>query len=64
MTGGQTTLSFGGNNANNQGADIVRPVTTSRKALKIIRASADELSKHEEKLDVIEKKADGVCLWR
>ncbi|WP_434356467.1 DNA polymerase III subunit epsilon [Parasalinivibrio latis] len=64
MTGGQTTLSFGGNNSSNQGTDIVRPVTTSRKALKIIRASADELSKHEEKLDVIEKKAGGVCLWR
>jgi len=31
--------------------------------LKVIKASADELTQHEARLDIVEK-AGGKCLWR
>ncbi|AMG29976.1 DNA polymerase III subunit epsilon [Grimontia hollisae] len=64
MTGGQTTLKFGGSESSDQdsGGEAIRRVEAGTKKLKIIRASADELKEHEAQLDVIEKK--GSCLWR
>ncbi|MDD1784133.1 DNA polymerase III subunit epsilon [Enterovibrio sp. ZSDZ35] len=64
MTGGQTTLKFGGSDAGDQesGGETIRRVEAGAKKLKIIQASADELKEHEAQLDVIEK--IGSCLWR
>jgi DNA polymerase-3 subunit epsilon len=67
MTGGQTSLGL----ANNSDSDSkqegelgeIRRFSPDRPALKIIRASEDELKAHEERLDLIDKKS-GQSLWR
>lgn len=62
MTGGQVTLSLGGQD-NSPGqiqmASPVRRVDSNRPTLKIIRASVDDLAAHTEAL----KKLGDVCLW-
>ena len=63
MTGGQTSFNLSGNNKEQQGAEAIRRLSQSRKPLKIIRASADEIKQHEERLDIVEKEG-GSCLWR
>ncbi|MGL6314425.1 DNA polymerase III subunit epsilon [Vibrio sp. WXL103] len=62
MTGGQTALQFnaGASEGAGGGEDIRR--VTARKALKVVRASADELDAHQARLDLVEK--GGACLWR
>ncbi|MCG3758479.1 DNA polymerase III subunit epsilon [Vibrio cincinnatiensis] len=63
MTGGQTSLQFSAGNQNGeQGSNTIKRVMGERKKLKVLRASADELQAHQDRLDVVEKK--GVCLWR
>lgn len=61
MTGGQTSfeLSSQTENAQRQG---LSSVTKHNKNLKVLRASADEIQAHQERLDLIEK--NGICLWR
>ncbi|MDV6251482.1 DNA polymerase III subunit epsilon [Vibrio sp. EA2] len=56
MTGGQTSLEF---NANKQegGVESVRRVE-GRKALKVLRASADELEAHQKRLELVND-----CIW-
>lgn len=62
MTGGQTTLAFS-DSSSAGGSDPTSIRKANRtKSLKIIAASADELSEHESQLDTLEKK--GSCLWR
>lgn len=62
MTGGQTALAFGqeGDDDHQAGEDFKRVVNTA--ALRVIKASEQELAAHEERLDVFAKK--GACLWR
>ncbi|MGC9422131.1 MULTISPECIES: DNA polymerase III subunit epsilon [Vibrio] len=63
MTGGQTSLQFSAGSQNGeQGSNSIKRVSSERKKLKVLRASADELQAHQERLDVVEK--SGVCLWR
>ncbi|WP_088328445.1 DNA polymerase III subunit epsilon [Lacimicrobium sp. SS2-24] len=65
MTGGQTALNLSGNSSSD-GSDKsqgIRRLPQNREALKIIRASADELKEHESRLDLIENKG-GSCIWR
>ena len=66
MTGGQTKLSLGG--ADSQDAsgsgETIRRLPSGRRPLTVIRASAEELEAHREKLESIDKKSDGNCLWR
>lgn len=67
MTGGQTSLGL----ANNSDSDSkeegeveeIRRLSQNRPALKVIRASEEELKIHEERLDLIDKKS-GQSLWR
>ena len=62
MTGGQVTLSLGGqDNSPGQAhtASPIRRVDSNRPALKIIRASVDDLAAHDEAL----KKLGDACLW-
>ncbi|CAM3735169.1 DNA polymerase III subunit epsilon [Vibrio aerogenes CECT 7868] len=61
MTGGQTSLEFSAGQNSGEG-DSVRRVVSERKTLKVLKASADELQAHQERLDLVEK--SGTCLWR
>lgn len=64
MTGGQTRLSLGGENEDGTATvEALRRVSTQRAPLPIIRATADEMAVHEERLDHISKVA-GAALWR
>ncbi len=63
MTGGQTSLQFNsgaGEDSDNSAA--IKRVASGRKALKVLRASADELEAHQSRLDIVAK--GGSCLWR
>lgn len=67
MSGGQKKLdlmadSNGAGSANSQQTGF-RRLSAERKPLKVVTASADELSEHEQRLDLVMKKG-GACLWR
>lgn len=66
MTGGQTALSLGvaSSGTASSGSSAIRRLSANRKPLPVIRASAEELQAHEEKLASIEKAARGPSLWR
>ncbi len=61
MTGGQTKFNLSSEKAGEEGGGIVR-LSRNSANLKVIRASADELTKHEERLDLVAK--SGQCIWR
>ncbi|MFQ6372408.1 DNA polymerase III subunit epsilon [Shewanella sp. YIC-542] len=63
MTGGQTdlNLSLDSNRGGSASGGIMR-LENNRPKLKVIGASADELSMHEQRLDLVAK--SGKCLWR
>lgn len=63
MTGGQTRLNLAGQDKSGNDDVGIRRLANDRKPLKIIRASADELTKHEERLDIVAD-AGGKCIWR
>ncbi|TNH93252.1 DNA polymerase III subunit epsilon [Aeromonas sobria] len=65
MTGGQTKLNLASENSeneNNQDTSI-RRLESNRPALNIVRATAEDLTLHEARLDLVQKKG-GSCLWR
>ena len=63
MTGGQTSLQFNpGSAEGNVGGESIKRAAGGRKSLKVIRATADELEAHQNRLDLVEK--SGSCLWR
>ena len=63
MTGGQTSLQFNaGSNSEGVGGESIKRVSSERKALKVLRATADEIEAHNSRLDIVEK--SGNCLWR
>ena len=61
MTGGQTSLRLSSGNDSTTETSI-RRLENSRKVLKVIHATADELTAHQDRLDLIGKKAD--VIWR
>lgn len=63
MTGGQTSLNLSGNHKSAGGEEAIRRLAAGRKPLKIIHASADELTEHENRLDIVQNEG-GSCLWR
>jgi len=66
MTGGQTTLSLGGHsNDLSVDSEVVTPrkVNADVDKLKIIRATRDEITLHEERLSAINEISGGACLW-
>lgn len=63
MTGGQTALNLSGKDGDAKGAEKIRRLASDRKKLKVIRASADELEEHEQRLDLLEK-GGTESLWR
>ena len=68
MTGGQTALALAGAEAesgNNAGADVsIRRLRADRAALAVIRANAEELGAHEQRLLDIDKVSVGKTVWR
>ena len=65
MTGGQVSLMLGSSREEDtqQGSAEIRRVTMNTGALRVIRASEDEMTAHAERLAAIEKSA-GRCLWQ
>ena len=63
MTGGQTKLKLASSGGSDTDSTAIRRVQRKTNKLKVIKASADELTQHEARLDIVEK-AGGKCLWR
>lgn len=67
MTGGQRNLALGGagsDDGDGLGEDdqIIR-LDENRPKLRVIRANDDELKRHHEKLEALDKTSGGNCLW-
>ncbi len=66
MTGGQTRLSLGSDGAEQGGevvAEAIRRLDSSRPALKVVRASEEEVRRHADKLGAMAGSNDGPTLW-
>ena len=63
MTGGQTKLKLASSSGSDADSTAFRRINRSANKLKVIKASADEITQHEARLDIVEK-AGGKCLWR
>jgi len=65
MTGGQTSLSLGGDEADDTGAAVSRTIQKLEKQvpLKVIQADAGESTEHEAMLKLIGKASNGALLW-
>jgi len=67
MTGGQKTLSLEGEEDGESGegeASGIRRLPADRPPLRVVRASAEELARHEQRLAAIDKASGGKTLWR
>ena len=68
MTGGQTNLLLSADDSDNDGGvsldTSIRRLAATRPPLKVIQASAEELTAHEERLKEIDKASNGNTLWR
>jgi DNA polymerase-3 subunit epsilon len=66
MTGGQVSLSLDtASSSRKEGVDQgVRRLPAGRPALKVIRATVEEIAAHEARLDSIASKSDGGAVWR
>lgn len=63
MTGGQTALQLNADEERGAGGQItINHVSTERRALKVIRASNEELAAHQKMLDEL-KTISGQCRW-
>ena len=64
MTGGQTALSLGADegSTDESGKININRVSAERRPLKVIRASGEELVKHQQSLQQLQE-ASGQCLW-
>jgi len=67
MTGGQTSLSLGGNQSSegdsSNNSNEIRRLAPGRTPLPVIRATAEELQAHQEKLEQVQKSSGGNCVW-
>ncbi len=64
MTSGQVGLDLGFDaGAKQRGANVVMPALL-RVRPRVLRTSADELLRHEQRLDALDKSAGGQSLWR
>ena len=64
MTGGQATLDLAAKPPQKKTLATPGSGDVSRRRLKVVRASAEELAAHERLLDDIEKQAGGPSVWR
>lgn len=67
MTGGQTDLMFSAETAESAKelarAKLEQLANVNAETLSVVRATSDELSAHEEIMDILDKKSDG-AIWR
>jgi DNA polymerase-3 subunit epsilon len=64
MTGGQATLSLEAHQPGTPGLhEPLRRMDATRPPLRVIRATADEVSSHRARLQAIDKESAGRCLW-
>jgi DNA polymerase-3 subunit epsilon len=63
MTGGQTKLKLASSGSSDADSTAIRRIQRNGNKLKVIKASADELTQHEARLDIVQN-AGGKCLWR
>jgi DNA polymerase-3 subunit epsilon len=66
MTGGQTALHLGGDNADNDGSaaePAIRRLPAGRPSLRVVRAVTDEVAAHEARLAALDKSSGGKCAW-
>jgi DNA polymerase-3 subunit epsilon len=64
MTGGQTDLLLAGQGEDTQmTAEAIRQLASDRPPLRVLRASAEEQTAHEARLQSIRKASGGICLW-
>ena len=65
MTGGQVGLGLhDDSDGDGAGQEMVQRLAASRLRLKVIRATAEELAAHEQRLDILDKASGGACIWR
>lgn len=64
MTGGQSSFSLGYEEGGHQDSEgNLKRLSEDRPALKIIRASGEEMAIHETRLKEIDESADSGCVW-
>jgi DNA polymerase-3 subunit epsilon len=64
MTGGQAALLLDDETAPGQTGREVRKLDPDRPKLKIIQPSPEELAAHRQRLESIDKKSGGRCMWK
>ena len=64
MTGGQVALSLGETDISSGTVNKKRVLTNERPPLKIIKASAEEIHRHEAKLEQLELNSSSGCIWK
>jgi DNA polymerase-3 subunit epsilon len=65
MTGGQVGLSLDGESSSGVAtAEPIRRLPAARPALAVLKANADELARHDARLDQLDRVAEGGSLWR
>lgn len=66
MTGGQTSLAFSVDSepGSETNTDDIKRIERSAMGLTVIYANQEEITGHETKLDLIEKKSGKISLWR
>ena len=62
MTGGQTSLSLGGQSSTQEAAEI-RRLAANRPPLVVVRAGEEELTAHRQRLEMIDKISGGKVVW-
>jgi DNA polymerase-3 subunit epsilon len=65
MTGGQTALSLGSEDAEKDAGQqqAIMRLSAQRQPLPVIRANEEEVAQHQSLLDIIDKKSGGNCHW-
>ncbi len=63
MTGGQTSFSLSSGDEGSGSVSAIRRLSSDRPPLRVIRATEEELTRHEARLDAVQKSA-GKVLWR
>jgi DNA polymerase-3 subunit epsilon len=64
LTGGQAALSLDDEAEYNVTASEARRLDPNRRKLRVIQPGAEELAAHQQRLETIDKKSGGKCVWK
>lgn len=64
MTGGQTSLALSNSVDGTDGSETIRRLAADREKIVVLKPTSDELTEHENYLDMLEKKSASEVLWR